>query len=132
VKILLIGASGILGRKVDWALSASDHQIVRIGRRSGDVLADFADPRGMGAMALGTRSNSGSGGYRRTGLQETHLGSAHGANLQGRGELALLGQGRAIGLDSQGAQTTSTGTRSWRSTARTGISSTGPGPHAAS
>jgi hypothetical protein len=30
-----------------------------------------------------------------------------------------------------GAQTTSTGTRSWRSTARTGISSTGPGPQAA-
>lgn len=50
MKILLIGASGTLGKKVDATLSASAHQIVRIGRKAGEVLADFADPRGMAAI----------------------------------------------------------------------------------
>lgn len=50
MKILLIGASGILGRAVDLALSASAQQVVRIGRKSGDVVADFADPKGLAAI----------------------------------------------------------------------------------
>jgi NADP-dependent 3-hydroxy acid dehydrogenase YdfG len=50
VKILLIGASGTLGQKVDSTLSDSSHQVVRIGRKGGDVLADFADPKGMAAI----------------------------------------------------------------------------------
>jgi NAD(P)-dependent dehydrogenase (short-subunit alcohol dehydrogenase family) len=50
LKILLIGASGTLGKKVDATLRASDHQIVRIGRRAGDVLADLADPKGLAAV----------------------------------------------------------------------------------
>jgi NAD(P)-dependent dehydrogenase (short-subunit alcohol dehydrogenase family) len=50
VKILLIGASGALGQKVDTTLRASEHQIVRIGRKSGDVLADFAAPKGLAAV----------------------------------------------------------------------------------
>jgi NAD(P)-dependent dehydrogenase (short-subunit alcohol dehydrogenase family) len=50
VKILLIGASGTLGQKVASALSASDQQVVRIGRKTGDVLADFADPKGLAAV----------------------------------------------------------------------------------
>jgi NAD(P)-dependent dehydrogenase (short-subunit alcohol dehydrogenase family) len=50
VKILLIGASGTLGQKVDLTLSDSDHQVVRIGRKAGDVLADFAAPKGMAAI----------------------------------------------------------------------------------
>ena len=50
MKILLIGASGILGKKVDSTLSDSDHEIVRIGRKAGEVRADFADPAGMAAV----------------------------------------------------------------------------------
>lgn len=50
MKILLIGASGTLGQKVDLTLADSDHQVVRIGRKAGDVLADFADPKGMAAI----------------------------------------------------------------------------------
>jgi NAD(P)-dependent dehydrogenase (short-subunit alcohol dehydrogenase family) len=50
LKILLIGASGTLGKKVDATLRASDHQIVRIGRKAGDVLADLADPKGLAAV----------------------------------------------------------------------------------
>jgi hypothetical protein len=55
VKILLIGASGTLGQKVESTLSNSElrssgHQVVRIGRKAGDVLADFADSRGMASI----------------------------------------------------------------------------------
>jgi len=50
VKILLIGASGTLGQKVASLLTASDHQVVRIGRKAGDVLADFADPKGLSSV----------------------------------------------------------------------------------
>jgi len=50
VKILLVGASGTLGQKVDSTLSASAHQVVRIGRKTGDVLADFADPQGLAGV----------------------------------------------------------------------------------
>ena len=55
MKILLIGASGRLGQKVYAALSnsdrqPSDHQVVRIGRKVGDVIADFAAPNGLDAI----------------------------------------------------------------------------------
>jgi NAD(P)-dependent dehydrogenase (short-subunit alcohol dehydrogenase family) len=50
VKILLIGASGTLGQKVVLALSSSGHELVRIGRKAADVLADFTDPKGLTAV----------------------------------------------------------------------------------
>ena len=50
MKILLIGASGTLGQKVAATLSSAGHQLVRIGRKSGDELADFADPKGLTAL----------------------------------------------------------------------------------
>src|SRR5260370_5315712 len=43
----LIGASGTLGRKVNEALSTARHEVVKIGRKSGDVQADFTDPKGL-------------------------------------------------------------------------------------
>jgi NADP-dependent 3-hydroxy acid dehydrogenase YdfG len=49
VKILLIGASGTLGKKVDFVLSETAHQVVRIGRKGGDVLANLSDPKGLAA-----------------------------------------------------------------------------------
>jgi len=50
VKILLIGASGTLGREVESTLRASGQDVIRIGRKSGDMLADFADPRGLASI----------------------------------------------------------------------------------
>jgi putative NADH-flavin reductase len=47
VKIVLVGASGTLGQKISVALSAAGHEIVKIGRKSGDVQADFAGPNGL-------------------------------------------------------------------------------------
>ncbi|MBS7540680.1 short chain dehydrogenase [Ancylobacter lacus] len=43
MKIILIGASGTIGRAIDAEL-APRHEIVRVGRSGGDVRADIADP----------------------------------------------------------------------------------------
>lgn len=47
MKIVLIGASGTLGQKINSTLSATGHEVVRIGRKSGDVQADFTDPKDL-------------------------------------------------------------------------------------
>jgi NADP-dependent 3-hydroxy acid dehydrogenase YdfG len=47
VKIVLVGASGILGQKISVTLSEAGHGIVKVGRKSGDVQADFASPGGL-------------------------------------------------------------------------------------
>jgi NAD(P)-dependent dehydrogenase (short-subunit alcohol dehydrogenase family) len=51
LRILLVGASGTLGRAVDAELGAR-HDIVRAGSKTGDVLMDIADPMSILA-ALG-------------------------------------------------------------------------------
>ncbi|MGD9945912.1 MAG: short chain dehydrogenase [Burkholderiaceae bacterium] len=43
MKIILIGASGIIGRAIDAELGAR-HDIVRVNRSSGDFQVDIADP----------------------------------------------------------------------------------------
>ena len=43
LRILLVGASGVLGRAVDAALSER-HDLVRAGSKSGDIRIDIADP----------------------------------------------------------------------------------------
>ena len=42
MKIIIVGASGRIGSKVDEALS-DKHEIVRVGVRSGDVQCDYTD-----------------------------------------------------------------------------------------
>jgi NAD(P)-dependent dehydrogenase (short-subunit alcohol dehydrogenase family) len=49
MKIIIVGASGKLGKEVDKALSGS-HEIVRVGRRSGDVQCDYTDPASVRSM----------------------------------------------------------------------------------
>lgn len=48
MKILLLGASGIIGREIDKALSPG-HEIIRAGR-SGDVKVDYTDTKSVKAM----------------------------------------------------------------------------------
>jgi NADP-dependent 3-hydroxy acid dehydrogenase YdfG len=50
MKVLLIGSSGTLGQKVESTLSASAQEVVRIGRKTGEILADFTDPKVMAAI----------------------------------------------------------------------------------
>ena len=49
MKVLLIGASGIIGKGVDAELSAR-HDIIRASRNSGDVTVDLKDPASIRAM----------------------------------------------------------------------------------
>lgn len=49
MKIILVGASGTIGKSVAEAL-AGRHKIVRVGRTSGDVRVDLADPEAIKEM----------------------------------------------------------------------------------
>lgn len=48
MKIILLGASGIIGSEIDRALSPN-HEIVRAGR-NGDVKVDYTDTQSVKAM----------------------------------------------------------------------------------
>jgi NAD(P)-dependent dehydrogenase (short-subunit alcohol dehydrogenase family) len=47
--IILIGASGTIGSAIDDAFS-SDHDLIRVGRSSGDIHADLSDPASLQAL----------------------------------------------------------------------------------
>lgn len=49
MKIILIGASGKIGREINNAL-ASDHEIVRVGVTSGDIRCDYTDAASVQSM----------------------------------------------------------------------------------
>jgi len=49
MKIIIVGSSGRIGKKVDKALSDS-HEIIRVGVRSGDVQCDYTDTESIRAM----------------------------------------------------------------------------------
>jgi NAD(P)-dependent dehydrogenase (short-subunit alcohol dehydrogenase family) len=49
VKLIIVGASGRIGKEVDKALSDS-HEIVRVGVRSGDVRCDYTDTESVSKM----------------------------------------------------------------------------------
>jgi NAD(P)-dependent dehydrogenase (short-subunit alcohol dehydrogenase family) len=44
MKILLVGATGVLGTAVGEALTGRGHQVLTVGRTAGDIRADVADP----------------------------------------------------------------------------------------
>jgi NAD(P)-dependent dehydrogenase (short-subunit alcohol dehydrogenase family) len=49
MKIVLFGANGSLGQQVHKALAASGHEIVKIGRSTGDLQANIEDPSSVAA-----------------------------------------------------------------------------------
>jgi len=49
MKIIIVGASGRIGKEVDRALS-DHHEIIRVGTRSGDVQCDYTDIESIWAM----------------------------------------------------------------------------------
>lgn len=46
MKIILVGASGTLGRQVASALE-KDHELIRVGSKSGDIQADITSPKSI-------------------------------------------------------------------------------------
>jgi NAD(P)-dependent dehydrogenase (short-subunit alcohol dehydrogenase family) len=49
MKIIIVGASGKIGKEVDKALSDS-HEIIRVGAHSGDIQADYTDTESVRSM----------------------------------------------------------------------------------
>jgi NAD(P)-dependent dehydrogenase (short-subunit alcohol dehydrogenase family) len=49
MKIIIVGASGTIGKKVTAALE-KEHEIIRVGSRSGDVQADISDVTSVEAL----------------------------------------------------------------------------------
>lgn len=49
MKIVIVGASGRIGKEVDKVLSGS-HEIIRVGARSGDVQCDYTDEESVRGM----------------------------------------------------------------------------------
>jgi NAD(P)-dependent dehydrogenase (short-subunit alcohol dehydrogenase family) len=49
MKIIIVGASGRIGKEVDKALSGN-HDIIRVGARSGDIQCDYTDPSSVRNM----------------------------------------------------------------------------------
>jgi NAD(P)-dependent dehydrogenase (short-subunit alcohol dehydrogenase family) len=43
MKIVLVGAGGIIGKRVQEALAGAGHEIVKVGRKSGDFQVDIQD-----------------------------------------------------------------------------------------
>jgi putative NADH-flavin reductase len=72
VKIILVGASGTLGQKISVALSEAGHEIVKIGRKSGDVQADFAGSGGL-AEIYKAMSHVVPGGLKSEAAEARHV-----------------------------------------------------------
>ena len=53
MKVILVGASGRIGKEVDRLLSAG-HELVRVGATSGDVRCDYTDDNSVKDMFLHT------------------------------------------------------------------------------
>jgi len=49
MKIIIVGASGRIGREVTEKLSKG-HEIIRVGTRSGDILSDYTDEQSVRSM----------------------------------------------------------------------------------
>jgi len=49
MKIIIVGASGRIGKEVDKALS-DKHEIIRVGAHSGDVQSDYTDTKSVRSM----------------------------------------------------------------------------------
>ena len=49
MRVIIVGASGKIGRELDKAVSAS-HEVVRVGAASGDVRCDYTDAESVRSM----------------------------------------------------------------------------------
>ncbi|WP_369161484.1 short chain dehydrogenase [Candidatus Thiodiazotropha sp. LNASS1] len=50
MKIIIIGASGRIGSKVKEALLVKGHEVIRVGSRSGDIVADYTNEQSVYEM----------------------------------------------------------------------------------
>lgn len=50
LKIVVIGASGMIGKEVSKSLEAKGHEVIRVSRSSGDFQADIQDKKSLEAL----------------------------------------------------------------------------------
>ena len=77
MKIIIVGASGRIGKEVDKALSDS-HEIIRVGTRSGDVQCDYTDTESVHSM------------FKEIGEFDSLISVVGGTNNRGRSERTLV------------------------------------------
>src|SRR6185312_12821874 len=50
MKIILVGANGTIGKHVLKALEGSGHEVIKVGKKSGDFQVDIAEPGSVAAL----------------------------------------------------------------------------------
>jgi NAD(P)-dependent dehydrogenase (short-subunit alcohol dehydrogenase family) len=98
MKIIIIGATGTIGKKVAARLD-NDHDIIKVGARSGDIQADITDPASIEAMfkkvgpfdALVSAAGDGHFGPLST-MTSTDFQKGLDSKLLGQVNLVLIGQ----------------------------------------
>lgn len=98
MKIIIVGASGAIGKKVTANLE-SEHEIIKVGSKSGDIQADIKNPESIEAMfkaagnfdALISTVGSGYFGPLK-GMTPENFSTGLNDKLLGQVSLVLIGQ----------------------------------------
>lgn len=98
MKIIIVGASGTIGKTVASALE-KDHEIIRVGSKSGDIQADITSPESIGEMfkkagkfdALVSAAGDAYFGPWK-GMDDTAFRIGINSKLMGQINLVLIGQ----------------------------------------
>lgn len=98
MKIIIIGATGVIGKAVTAALE-QDHEIIRVGSKSGDVQTDITDPSAIEQLfhqtgpfdaLVSTSGNAHFGPFHTLSDKEFRTGID--SKLMGQVNLVLIGQ----------------------------------------
>ncbi len=87
MKVLLIGAAGKLGTAVHKALAGRGHEVLTVGRTSGDLRHDIADPEQVGAMYEAVRAAAPAGGEPAAGRVDAVVSAAGDVPYKPLGEM---------------------------------------------
>lgn len=99
MKIIIVGATGTLGKKVTEALKPYGHELIRVGSKSGDLQVDITDPASIEKLFAQTGrfdalvSVAGAGHFgplKSMTLADFKVGTA--SKLLGQVGLVLIGQ----------------------------------------
>jgi len=98
MKIIIVGASGTLGRQVASALE-KDHELIRVGSKSGDIQADITSPKSIENLfkqtgtfdaLISTAGDAYFGPWKTMTDKEFRIGID--SKLMGQVNLVLIGQ----------------------------------------
>jgi len=98
MKIIIVGATGVIGRQVAAALE-KEHEIIKVGSQSGDILADISQPDSIRRMfdqvgsfdaLISASGNAHFGPLKEMTDKEFRIGIE--SKLMGQVNLVLVGQ----------------------------------------